>query len=445
MTGALRFFYIDQPDQFATLITRLQSQARLYIDTETAYWWTPTPRLSLLQIQLQDGHIYVIDVIRPEMQQIVNTTFIPLVMQNQDIEKWAHNASFEKRFLGGSAVQSLYCTLQLARRVPYYLLPLEKLSLGQLVQHFFATELDKSYQKSDWSVRPLSQEQLNYAALDTEWCKRIHPRLLELIREYDPAIDAVEEIDQDYRSVVQEVAVNKDRIEAIRVAVKSHMLTNELDTYSAFSLHKRLSQLIEVGALIGLAERKDPARVLDFSFSVSRKLLAQLSPGAKENLVETGRMAISYASFFRGPVAGRKRIKPSYNCLDERQVGDDYYAEDKARRLLESHKVELRSRMRKWLDFRSLNSYREWIISDPAERMRADVRDLGPFVSGTSNCSVNLPIRFQIAFAPEEVEAVQNFMQSKESVVLVWRPGIYLDLSFGESRDWEISESEFEN
>ena len=51
------------------------------------------------------------------------------------------------------------------------------------------TAVDKTLQRADWGQRPLSAEQLDYAAWDPEWCYRVHRRLDPLVRSWDPAAD----------------------------------------------------------------------------------------------------------------------------------------------------------------------------------------------------------------------------------------------------------------
>ena len=48
-----------------------------------------------------------------------------------------------------------------------------RLSLLALVQKFLNVELDKEAQLSDWTIRPLSQEQLNYAINDTKYLYKL--------------------------------------------------------------------------------------------------------------------------------------------------------------------------------------------------------------------------------------------------------------------------------
>jgi len=80
----------------------------------------------------------------------------------------------------GFAVAGLVDTLWLARCA----LPLRSFSLASVADHLLGLALDKRFQQSDWRRRPLSREQLDYAALDAEAALLVYQELtLRLERE----------------------------------------------------------------------------------------------------------------------------------------------------------------------------------------------------------------------------------------------------------------------
>ena len=189
----LRYRIHETPEDLAVITPRVAQEPEIWIDTETADWNTKSPRLSLVQLRLGDGSLHVLDVLSPEMAAAYHTTFAPRVIAAPRITKWAHYARFERRILGADFVQGLQCTFEIARRVPYHRLPLRSLRLAALVHHLCGTAVDKTLQRADWGQRPLSAEQLDYAAWDPEWCYRVHRRLDPLLSEAlrrDPALGA---------------------------------------------------------------------------------------------------------------------------------------------------------------------------------------------------------------------------------------------------------------
>jgi ribonuclease D len=127
MTG-LPYRLYETPADFASLIATAEQQQRIWVDTELADWNTRTPRLSLIQLRLEDGSLHVVDVLAPGMRAAYLESFAPRVLAAPQIEKWAHYARFERRVFGPDVVKNLRCTFDLARGVPYHRLPLRSLS-----------------------------------------------------------------------------------------------------------------------------------------------------------------------------------------------------------------------------------------------------------------------------------------------------------------------------
>jgi ribonuclease D len=89
----------------------------------------------------------------------------------------AHNAKFDEGSLKsvGFAPEGLLDTLRLARKA----VPLKSFSLASVAGYLFGRELDKTYQRSDWRIRPLSRAQLSYAALDAQVVLEVYDGLAE--------------------------------------------------------------------------------------------------------------------------------------------------------------------------------------------------------------------------------------------------------------------------
>jgi hypothetical protein len=80
---------IVQPEKFRAAIAVWRQEPQLWIDTEVADWSTPSPRLSLLQVRTATGPNVVVDVLEGSMRQVLHEEFIPQVMANDQVEKWA--------------------------------------------------------------------------------------------------------------------------------------------------------------------------------------------------------------------------------------------------------------------------------------------------------------------------------------------------------------------
>ncbi len=175
--------YLTQPLEIRKQIAQFVSAKTLWLDTEIANWNTYYPRLSIIQVLAEPKDYigkfaYIIDVLD---QPDLSAYFINQIMVNPQIEKVFHNASFDLRYLGGEIAKNITCTLKLARKISREALQVSNLQLKTLaVELCHFSNVDKEEQGSDWGKRPLTQKQLQYAAMDTVYLAAVHRRLLEI-------------------------------------------------------------------------------------------------------------------------------------------------------------------------------------------------------------------------------------------------------------------------
>jgi ribonuclease D len=149
------------------------------LDTET--FWDTThnhSHVSLVQLAPPTGtDVLVIDALA------VGVEDLRALVESPDVSMAAHNARFDEGVLqrAGLRPAAFVDTLRLARealRLPSY-------SLRGVVEHLFGIALDKSFQRSNWRRRPLSQAQLTYAATDAYITLRVYEELKHLLTEQD--------------------------------------------------------------------------------------------------------------------------------------------------------------------------------------------------------------------------------------------------------------------
>ena len=179
--------YLTKSDEIRSIITKIASAKTLWLDTETADWQSPNPRVSLIQVlaeptDLTGDRAYVLDVLdKPE----VVAYFVDQIMADPKIEKVFHNANYDVKFLGKEQAQNVTCTWKMAKKLKKKkssdILQLPNLKLKTLAEELCNfSNVDKSEQASDWGRRPLSEKQLQYAKMDTVYLAQVHLRLLEL-------------------------------------------------------------------------------------------------------------------------------------------------------------------------------------------------------------------------------------------------------------------------
>ncbi|ACK73490.1 cell divisionFtsK/SpoIIIE [Gloeothece citriformis PCC 7424] len=184
-------YYLTKPEDIKTAISKLVHYKTLWLDTEIADWYTPNPRLSLIQIltnpkNIEENNVYVLDVLdKPDLIQ----DFINQIMKNPQIEKVFHNASFDIKYLGGKEeVKNVTCTLKIAKKIGKHSLNVPNLKLKTLAEYLCNLPIVEDQQASDWGKRPLTELQLNYAKMDVVYLANVHHYLLTLNSDKTPPI-----------------------------------------------------------------------------------------------------------------------------------------------------------------------------------------------------------------------------------------------------------------
>lgn len=140
---------------------RLRCEPVVGLDVETTLW---EPRI-LCTVQLAiETEIFIVDALA-----LRDLTPIKDVMGNESILKIIHNSSFEEKVLAscGITIRNIFDTLHASRK------KWKKgvdggHKLGHVCERELRVYLDKSMQASDWTRRPLTQKQIEYAAADAE-------------------------------------------------------------------------------------------------------------------------------------------------------------------------------------------------------------------------------------------------------------------------------------
>ena len=175
--------YLTEASEIYQQISQLSLSKTLWIDTEIADWYTDKPKLALIQVladytDLTGESAYIFDVLgKPDLA----VYFINQIMVNPQIEKVFHNAGFDLKYLGKELAQNVTCTLKIARKITKEVLQTTNLKLKTLAAELCQfSHVDAEEGSSDWGKRPLTQKQLNYAAMDTVYLAAVHYRLLEI-------------------------------------------------------------------------------------------------------------------------------------------------------------------------------------------------------------------------------------------------------------------------
>ncbi len=162
---------INTASELAAAVCHLNDQAIIAGDLEADSMFHFQERICLLQLAAPDI-IYIIDPLAvPDM-----APFKP-IMENQAIKKVFHGADYDVRSLYRDfniSIHNLFDT-ELASRFLGY----AETGLNAIIKQEFNVELEKKFQKKDWSQRPLPDEMLEYAADDVRYLIALQSRLEE--------------------------------------------------------------------------------------------------------------------------------------------------------------------------------------------------------------------------------------------------------------------------
>lgn len=208
------FSWIKSEGELESALSLMMEEEILGVDTETSGWQIGEEKLCLIQIGLPKKEIiYLID-------PLALSGIEPLgkVLGALTPKKIAHNASFEERQFSRHNIPfaGIIDTLNLSRR---YRPDLPNHTLKTCCKALLGVDLSKDEQESDWSVRPLSKSQVEYAASDAEVAVRVY---LEL-----KAIE--DKLSIDHSASVPELMEN-----LFKVAKERYELTKDISTELAF-------------------------------------------------------------------------------------------------------------------------------------------------------------------------------------------------------------------
>jgi len=157
------------------------------IDAERASGFRYSARAYLIQIKRNGGGLHLIDPIAfgpghplfEKLNQLLNTDEVILHASTQDLPCL--------REVGINPV-NLFDT-ELAGRIA----GLPRVGLGPLLESLMGVTLAKEHSAADWSVRPLPQDWLTYAALDVELLIELRDRMYQILDESKKLQWALEE------------------------------------------------------------------------------------------------------------------------------------------------------------------------------------------------------------------------------------------------------------
>lgn len=189
---------ITTADRLAEIAVILSGQTEIAVDLEMDSLHHYREKVCLVQISTREQS-WLID-------PLVLKSLMPLAepLANPKIVVVMHGSDYDIRSMHrdfGLEVTNLFDTMIAAR-----FLGMTEFGLAALLRARFGIELNKKYQKADWSKRPLSCEMCAYAAADTSDLLALRDQLLaELVNK-----NRLEWLEEECRLVCQARVTEKD-------------------------------------------------------------------------------------------------------------------------------------------------------------------------------------------------------------------------------------------
>ncbi|BAB78063.1 ribonuclease D [Anabaena sp. FACHB-709] len=283
--------YLTDAREIRAIVAGYTQATTLWIDTEVADYKSRNPRLSLIQVlddpnDMSGDRVYLLDVLdQPDLV----ADFVDKIMVNTNIEKVFHNANFDVKLLGNKQARNITCTLEIAKKIPYYLLPVQNYqlqSLAKLLCNF--NNIDKQEQGSNWGQRPLSEEQIEYAYLDCIYLAQIHRRLLELQIESNPDPETLDitVINSRFSQIEEQWKLLNSEYEYLQEQLKKAMQTQNISETSTYKLtsYQRKVVKVQFSELSNLVQNQGIS--LDFPVTLTQKLQKDLGENIEQLSVD---------------------------------------------------------------------------------------------------------------------------------------------------------------
>jgi len=169
VTSAHTPVYLDTSSTVDTFFASIANSRILALDTEGASFHRFVDRIYLLQLSTRE-QTAIIDPL-----PVGKPAGLGRLLEDPGVEIVFHDADYDLRLLHqdyGWHTRNIFDT-----RVAAQLLGIRAFGLAALLEKYFGVKLDKKHQRADWSMRPLTQGMLDYAAQDTIHLLELRDRL----------------------------------------------------------------------------------------------------------------------------------------------------------------------------------------------------------------------------------------------------------------------------
>ncbi|WP_054522055.1 ribonuclease D [Thermanaerothrix daxensis] len=174
-TDTTPLVWVDQPTDLDRLVETLLRSSRIAVDTESNSLYAYQEQVCLIQFSTPEADFLVDPLCLKDL------TPLGAVFADERIEKVFHAAEYDLICLKrdfGFIFRHIFDTMHAAR-----ILGRREVGLASLLKQEFGLQLEKHYQRADWSQRPLPPAMLDYARHDTHYLLPLRERLAAALQQ----------------------------------------------------------------------------------------------------------------------------------------------------------------------------------------------------------------------------------------------------------------------
>ena len=173
---------INTREGLQDMIYRLAAASAIAVDTESNSLYAYQERVCLIQFSVP-GEDFLVDPLALDDLSALGPLLVSL-----ETEKVFHAAEYDVMVLHrdyGFEINHLFDTMVASRIVGW-----NRYGLASLLEEHFGVHTDKRMQRTNWGQRPLTEDQIEYACVDTHYLLPLRDKLLSELEAQDRTEEA---------------------------------------------------------------------------------------------------------------------------------------------------------------------------------------------------------------------------------------------------------------
>jgi ribonuclease D len=166
--------WIDRQNSLQEALEEVGRQPSIAIDTEADSLHSYFDKVCLIQVTAAGDDLLIDPLAGLDLKPLA------AILADRGVRKVLHGADYDLRILDrdfGINIANFVDTMVAAQ-----LLGFPQVGLAALLKKYFDLDVDKSHQRANWAMRPLTPQMVHYATMDTHYLVELAAKLEEELR-----------------------------------------------------------------------------------------------------------------------------------------------------------------------------------------------------------------------------------------------------------------------